>query len=221
MSFLRIFAGSFLISLMVLGGPVVALQSVEAVTENSVAIDQLVLSRCGQQYAYASGSATYGPKADYLMVDIDGVHAFNLGQKDFWTTDLVELNPGRHTVTARIHNTDLTFTDTTSHFTVPECQQSGGGASDGGKGKEGDCCPGPDPFEVPTKKAPQVKGVKRGVALSALSPLNSIFRLVFGRAPIVGEWKYWADRFLTDKPTWEAILGAMQWQKQQGRTVGL
>jgi len=213
----KLFAGSFLITLMALGGPILASQTVLAETQNTVHVDQLVLSRCGTQYVYASGSATYGPKAHYLLIDINGAHAFNVAKQTFWTTGLVKLDPGQHIVTARIHNTDGTHTDTTRQFTVPDCPQAD-------PGDEQDCCPGPDPVvSEPKPKPPRVKAISavRSTAMQGLSPLNSLFRLVFGRGPAYEEWKYWADRYLTDKPTWEAILGAMQWHKLHRQTTGI
>jgi len=221
MSNFKLFLNSFIVSLFVFGAPVATTQMVLASTENSVSIDQLVMSRCGTQYVYASGAATYGPIASHLLVDFDGVHAFNLAKQENWTTGLIELNPGDHVVTARIHNTDGSVTDTAKKLTVPECPKE-----DAGPGDEQDCCPGPDPVVSEPRQAakPRVKGATTKavgpVTLAELRPLNEVFYSVFGRIPVFAEWKYWADRYSTDKRDWGAIFGAMQWHKERGRTIG-
>lgn len=61
--------------------------------------------------------------------------------------------------------------------------------------------------------------VAGGVSVGALGQINALFRSVFGRTPTVEEWTYWAER-AKDKPQLPALLGAMQWHKLQGTTIG-
>ncbi|MFH1353871.1 MAG: hypothetical protein ABIH36_01160 [bacterium] len=202
-----------------------------SVVGNSVLIHETVISRCGNQFVAFSGVATYGPDVQYLLVDLDGAPVLGRwGEPTNWTV-LEQVTTGYHVLTARIHDLgDASKTVAAVFaFTILPCDDgpsdstSVASNSGGGGGDETDCCPGPDPVDESVKSPiPQVKGVttKKGGALSALEPLNAVFRFVFGRAPTFTEWKYWADRFLVDKPVWEAILGAMQWHKLHGVTVG-
>lgn len=92
-----------------------------------------------------------------------------------------------------------------------------------GKGEEKDCCPGHDP-EVKAGKKGKVLGAttkqlkkntikRRKVAIEKLKPLNQVFFEVYERMPTYDEWKYWADRYLTDKGDWEVLKGTMMWWK--------
>ncbi len=216
----KLFLSVFTLAFAVMFGSFAAVNGVSALTENSIEIDSVVFSRCGEQFVYTSGTATYGPDADHLLVDIDGVHVFNLGTQTSWVTGLTKLAPGNHVVTARIHNTDESFTDTSKTFEVPSCEPAPNVNNDNDPGDEQDCCPGPDEPEAPT---PKVKGVSTTIKTSSansLAPLNSLFRSVWHRTPTYFEWKYWADRFLNDKPAYDQLLGAMQWQESHGQVAG-
>ncbi|MEX0649986.1 MAG: alpha/beta hydrolase [Candidatus Andersenbacteria bacterium] len=84
-------------------------------------------------------------------------------------------------------------------------------------GNEQDCCPGPDPTSPQSTKKGRIlgttiKAVKKADPWARLRPLNSIFASAFGRMPSSEEWHYWANRLLTDKPQYNALYGAMQWQ---------
>jgi len=227
----KLFLSVFALTFVLLVGTFTANQGVTALTANSVEIDSIVLSRCGEQSVYASGTATYGPTADRLLVDIDGTHAFNLGTQTSWVTGFALLTPGPHVITARIHNTDGTFTDTNKAFEVPSCEPtptptptpSPTPNPDQGPGDEQDCCPGQNPEPAPNQPTPRVKGISTTIktaSINSLAPINSLFRSVWGHNPTYFQWKYWADRFLTDKPAYDQLLGAMQWQKLHGQVTG-
>lgn len=50
-----------------------------------------------------------------------------------------------------------------------------------------------------------------------LDQVNTAFESVYGRQPTYAEWKYWADRVLNkEKTTYEALAGAMGYQKVNG-----
>ncbi len=92
-----------------------------------------------------------------------------------------------------------------------------------GRSGEKDCCPGKDPVVTKPVKKGKVLGATAGksiqrryVPLEKLGPLNDTFFAVYGRQPTFEEWKYWADRYLTDKPSWELLKGTMQWWKNKG-----
>lgn len=196
----------------------------QASTENSVTADTPVLSRCGEHYVAFSGTATYNGNDHKLLADIDGVAVYSTFDEPTAWSFMPKVAVGTHTMTVRIHdlaNDTLTVADAIT-FEVKACEEE----NDGGDGHP-DCCPGPDPVvEKEETKTPTVKGatttsVKIPTSNSNdLSPLNSIFRFVFGKTPTFEEWKYWADRFLTDKPNWVQILGAMQWHNLHGLTIG-
>jgi hypothetical protein len=73
-------------------------------------------------------------------------------------------------------------------------------------------------------KSAKTTGTVRGTAVSRLplklTWINETFRKVYGRSPTVREWNYWSRRLLTDKMRYDALYGAMQWQKLHGRTIG-
>lgn len=212
-------------------GPLAYALPAEAVAaSNSVLIHETVLSRCGNQFVAFSGVATYGPGNQYLLVDLDGTPILRRwGEPNNWTV-LAQVTTGYHVLTARVHdlgNSSKTVAAVFA-FTILPCEDGSDDSAvttstgGGGGGDETDCCPGPDPVNENAKSStPRVKGATTaGGSLDILKPLNSVFRFVFGRAPTFAEWQYWADRFLTDKPVWEALLGAMQWHKLHGLTVG-
>ncbi|MBI3250920.1 MAG: hypothetical protein HYZ61_03700 [Candidatus Andersenbacteria bacterium] len=149
------------------------------------------------------------------------------------------LTPGSHTLTATIYNNDdkeVVLVSDTYTFDV-ECErspqvidESNAHVNINGSGGDADCCPGngggssdngSDKTSTVAKK-PAVKGATTKAVSSkkSLKPLNSVFRSVFGRTPTFTEWKYWANRYLTDKPQWNALYGAMQWHKLRGHTMG-
>ncbi len=192
--------------------------------QNSVFIDSPVLSRCNEHVVAFSGTATYDIGSHQLLIDLDGTPVYSTFEEPLLWSFLQTVSVGTHTLTARVH--DNTVSQTVDHaitFEVKGCDSS----SNGGEDTDTDCCPGPDEPVVVTKtsvKKPAVKGIRSGSshvgALKNLAPLNSVFRSVFGRNPTFTEWKYWADRYLTDKPSWKQISGAMQWHKARGVTTG-
>lgn len=191
-----------------------------ATTQNSIFVDSPVLSRCDEHVVAFSGTASYNTGDHHLLIDLDGVPVYSTFDEPLVWSFLHKVPVGTHTLTARIHDTDVS--KTVHHaitFEVKACETSGGGDGDDGP----DCCPGPDPIVpalVSVKKG-AVKGITSESAdLKELAPLNSVFRFVFGRDPNFAEWEYWANRFLTDKPAWDQILGAMQWHKLRGVTTG-
>ena len=131
-----------------------------------------------------------------------------------------QVSPGAHRVAAAIYDAEGSVqAENWIDITVPSCPADTTNESSGG-GDEADCCPGPDPVERTSR--PQVRGVmSSNVAVSwdGLTPLNRVFRSVFGRTPTFSEWTYWADRYLHDKPAWDAIHGAMQWQLLRGNSA--
>jgi|GEM_PF-3472721 hypothetical protein len=100
-------------------------------------------------------------------------------------------------------------------FTVAACQESNGGGGD-----EQDCCPGPDVTVIAPQAEQIIVADMETSHIRALKPLNSIFRSAFGRNPTFIGWEYWADRLLNDKPAYDALYGAMQWQELHGQTIG-
>jgi len=58
-------------------------------------------------------------------------------------------------------------------------------------------------------------------AQDLVSRVNAAFRVVYGRNPNVNENSYWAGRVTSgEKKDWNALLGAMFYQKGQGLSVG-
>lgn len=52
-----------------------------------------------------------------------------------------------------------------------------------------------------------------------LDRVNEAFALVYGRKPLYGEWRYWAQRVQNkEKNTFPALVGAMGYQKAKGGT---
>ena len=214
---------------LIVGPMTYALPAKAGVTNNSVLIHETVLSRCGNHQVAFSGVASYGQGKQQLLVDLDGVPVLNSFAKPLNWTVLVNVTTGYHVLTARVHDPDISKTvDYALVLNIASCENNDGegeGSTGGseGPGDETDCCIGPDPIvEQPKTPVPQVKGATTTLkgALNRLTPLNSVFRSVFDRTPTFTEWQYWADRFMNDKPVWDAILGAMQWHDLHGRTVG-
>lgn len=88
---------------------------------------------------------------------------------------------------------------------------SDGGGHSGGE-EEGS---GDEQAEAPIVKKPKVAGaISQGANLSLLKRTKLTFKYVYGRYPTVGERAYWDARIKKgEKKTYEALLGAMQWQK--------
>lgn len=213
---------AYLITAIALMGTVCATPAQAAAT-NSVFVDTPVLSRCDEHVVAFSGTATYNTGTHHLLIDLDGVPVYSTFDEPMLWSFLRNVPVGTHTLTARVHDNNVS--QTVHHavtFEVPACATSDGGGSD----DEPDCCPGPDPVAATQTnvRQPAVKGItSRSVQhsnLKDLAPLNRVFRSVFGRNPTFAEWEYWANRFLTDKPAWDQILGAMQWHKLRGVTTG-
>ncbi len=186
---------------------------------------------CGEQEMSFSGTAQFDQILDHLQVLLDGVQihhqdGMSTESADSWTTDSVTVSTGEHTLTAIVwdqEDGDDGFRGeearTTVNLTVAACSTGGGGEDVGDQGPGGDCCPGPDPIVSPVGGG-KVKGISIAGLPGRLKPLNAIFRSVYGRNPTYAEWKYWANRLLTDKPQHEALYGAMQWHQLLGHTVG-
>lgn len=132
-----------------------AAQAQQSETPSSLVIDSLILSRCGTQFAYASGTASYSTTDAYLSVRINGTDVLNTASKPAaWVSNLLQVSPGTHLVTARIatDGTLATILAVESRtFTVPECSSSD-------PGDEKDCCPGPDPA-APSEQKGKVAGI--------------------------------------------------------------
>lgn len=60
------------------------------------------------------------------------------------------------------------------------------------------------------------------VEAALIDRVNEAFRTVYGRTPTAGEWSYWAGRVTRgEKTTFEALAGAMGYQKAQEGTTGV
>jgi len=197
---------------------------------DSINIDEVTVEECGEQSMTFTGTATYSESTQHLVVELDGVEVlYSLHEEENWSTGPVEVSEGSHTLVASIYDNsdyqDLIVQETVEFST--SCDESSDEGSsdedsngDDGEGDEQDCCPGPDEEVSQVKKIAKVKGAFSSNLWARLKPLNSIFRSVFGRTPTFTEWTYWANRLLTDKPQYDALLGAMQWHKLQGHTMG-
>lgn len=97
---------------------------------------------------------------------------------------------------------------------------SGGGGGDSGGGGGGGG--GSEESAQPAAKS-RVAGatISAKANLALLPRIKDTFRFVFGRVLTVKEKTWWADRVkLGQKRTYLDLLGAMQWQKSKGRTMG-
>ena len=198
-------------------------------SESSVFIDTPVLSVCGEHFIAFSGTATYGEGAHQLLVSLDSTLIYSTLDKPASWGFLHKVSAGTHTLSAQVRDAETGATvDHAINFEVVACASSGGDSDSngGGGGDEGpDCCPGPDSGQTASASVstPTVKGAttsSNNASLQDLGPLNNLFRTVFGRNPTFIEWEYWAGRFLSDKPAWDRVLGAMQWHKLLGSTIG-
>lgn len=227
-------AGSaVVVSLLLIPGIALAADTPDTVTANAVTV-----SACGAQSLTFAGSATYSEPTQHLVVTLDGTELLHSHlEPDTWSTGLLAVGVGSHTLTASLYDhadhEDLLASNTKT-FTVAACGgapapsavSSGGTGRTGGTGSGGDCCPGPDPVQ-PAQKATQgkVKGAAAKKVSAAtlpvrVTPINELFRKVYGRGPTFAEWEYWTVRILSDKPQFDAIYGAMQWHKLRGHTTG-
>jgi len=202
---------------------------------NIIHIDGIVTSICGPQQVNFTGTASYDFGPHNLIVDLDGTPILSsFSERSVWSTGLIDVSVGDHVLTARIHDGDVSQTVFTAlPFTITACQSenidngsddkdSNDSDSDGHPGREGDCCPGPDPFDKEPKSTPTIKGARStsNLTWNRLQPLNSIFRTVFDRTPVFTEWQYWSNRLLTDKSRHDALIGAMQWHRLMGQSIG-
>jgi hypothetical protein len=192
---------------------------------DSISIDDIIISGCGEQEVVFTGSATYSESTQHLVVELDGVGLVHDHQEPAdWSTGPVTVSEGDHTLTATVYDKSdhvvVRASDSKNFSTACEGEGDEGSSEGSDNGGEGDCCPGPDPEDSASAVKAAVKGAVKAGLPESLKPLNSIFRLVFGRSPTFAEWKYWADRLLGDKPQYDALLGAMQWHQLQGRTIG-
>lgn len=214
--------GALIAACAVVFAPVLALAS----TSDSVTISSVnYTSGCGDQMVSFSGSATYSEATQHLVVNVDGTEIlYSDEEPTSWITSSVFVTHGPHTLTATIYDKsdrDLAVAQSVMPFEVPACvvpesSSSNGGGGDGDTGQSTH-----EEEEVVTAKKAVVKGATTtGETYPNLKPLNRIFRSVFSRNPSYAEWKYWTNRYLTDKPNWVKILGAMQYHKLLGHTVG-
>lgn len=102
----------------------------------------------------------------------------------------------------------------------PEASASnGGGGGGGGGGSEEVALPVPQPVAGRGRVAGAKIPAKANLAL--LGRIKDTFRFVFWRVPTVKEKSWWAERVkLGQKRTYLDLLGAMQWHKAKGRTMG-
>lgn len=209
----------------------------------SAHVDDLVLSRCGTQATYFSGTASYGIPGKLLAVTIDGQIIFTRPgtQADGlinWLTDAITLTPGQHFVRAAVLDSSNVVVGAHGFFfDVPACPvptptptptpaaSSNEGANSGGGGG------GEEP--QPEAKKGQVKGVvsplctraKDGKAKdfiqNAAVPaiVDRLFTSVFNRKIIHAESTYWKGRARCDKATETKLIGAMQFHKSRGVTM--
>ncbi len=225
----------------VVSGSLVPLAPVHADVD-SISINSITVPGCGPQVMTFSGSGTYSEPTQHVVVKLDGVVILtDTSEPASWITGAQSISVGNHTIVATIYDksdlADVMAQDTKS-FEVVACgsgSSSGSSASSGsGSGDEKDCCPGPDPVtSTKISSKGKVKGTKSAVKVSgklpaSLIPLNGIFNSVYHRDPTFQEWTYWANQFLTNTKykdkgqyRYDALLGAMQWQKMHGRTMGL
>lgn len=107
----------------------------------------------------------------------------------------------------------------------------GGGGGDGGGGGGGSTSEEPAPAPS-TRPAGQVKGTQTKISAvdrrakdfitnpTVPVVVARLFKQAFGRAIIPAESTYWKARARSDKATVTKLLGAMQWQKLRGKSVG-
>ena len=140
-------------------------------SRDSVEIDGLVLSRCGSQDVMLTGTVSSG-RADRLVVTLDGQQVLELNSPNGnWATELINVNPGQHTVTATVRQavvlddavrisevSEVEEVTDTMEFTVANCPEET-------PGEETDCCPGPDPITEP-----EVKGQVKAAVSAKASP---------------------------------------------------
>ncbi|MBI3250810.1 MAG: hypothetical protein HYZ61_03145 [Candidatus Andersenbacteria bacterium] len=105
-----------IISMLVLAGLVVG-QTALAVSETEevstedvqatrVPIDGIVISRCGSQEIYFSGSIISQTPTEYLIVKLDNVEIPHTLNGNLWITDLVSVGVGTHKVKSELVETD-------------------------------------------------------------------------------------------------------------------
>lgn len=224
-------------------------QTTEDVQVTSVPIDGIVLSRCGAQEIYFSGSVDFSTATEYLVVKLDNVEIPHTLNGNLWITDLVPVDVGTHKVKSELIETDTinhpsdgignthqrTFAVQPCHTPTPtvapaQTLNNGGGNRGGGDGDGGGGGGGseePQPTSKPVAKKGQVKGaitkkVVAGTIPNKLVPgvVARIFKEVFGRTIKPFESTYWKLRARTDKVTETLLKGTMQWYKLKGKTVG-
>lgn len=231
-------ASALAISMLTSAAPALADHSGE---EDAVTVDPVSVSGCGSQSLTFTGTGMYSEPTQHLVVTLDGTGLLHdHSEPATWTAGPVTVEEGSHTVTARIHDRidagdghEIVRAEATRAFTVPSCAPSptpstpapSSSAPSSGAGTSSDCCPGGPDTGTPASavKAVTVGKVKAVATVRKLPgklvPLNSIFRKVYGRSPTFQEWEYWARRLLSDKPTYDALYGAMQWHQRLGHTM--
>lgn len=58
--------------------------------------------------------------------------------------------------------------------------------------------------------------ISSSITTGLIPSINTLFQAVNHRIPTHDEWKYWADRMSSEAKSFDAWLGAMQWQKLFG-----
>lgn len=213
---------------------------------DSVSVDSISVEICGEQAMTFTGAGTYSEFTQHLIIDLDGeVILYDTDEPAVWSAGPVVVTEGEHTLTATVYDkSDLvTVLAQDSVIFSTSCEgdngegdgdeegnedEEGSEESNDGDGDDGDeqsdtGASTHEPGHEGNLQQSKVAGAtsKKASGLPAkLKPLNSIFRLVYGRTPTFQEWTYWANRLLTDKPQYDALYGAMQWHKLRGHTIG-
>lgn len=207
-----------LIGIFILLGTTTGLPALAA--PDSVSIVGTVLSRCGTQYIYQTGTAIYANVSTgrFLEVFLDGVKVYqNTNRPTAWSTDLFTITEGDHTLRASIYRrtsdpvTQSLAATTTSQVTVQGCPSDDGGGGGGGGDEE-------EPVVTPPVKKQEKVRLAGSISNAAVpSVVEQQFLKVFGREPSKAESTYWKGRARSDKKTVRSLSGAMLFQKAKGQ----
>lgn len=150
-------------------------QNVANAAADTVLIDSLVVSRCGDQQSYASGSATYADTTRHLIVQVDNTKIYDtFTMPAVWVTPLFPTTVGTHTIKATLYaavsgSDETIVAQAEKTLVIPAC------STPADPGDEKDCCPGPDPV-VNETKATQNKGktAKKVAGITQVKTTTSI-----------------------------------------------
>lgn len=200
--------------------------------DQEIHIDPMVLSRCGSQGVFFSGTMSRFPGEHTSFWPYENhSHRFHWTEtEDSWQGGPYHYDVGTHTVRIELWRWNITnnlgdpsgllVASDEYTFTVEPCptpapqpqSSSNDGGNGGGGGEE-------EPQPIVAKKKPQVKGattvVKKGGFTNKLVPLivEQNFAKVFGRKITHKESVYWKNRARTDKYTDILLVGTMTWHK--------